>query len=405
MNPLTRTEQGIGHRVKTFEFKIKAARQAMPDELAIINRDYALEPLTAEQVYVCEMNLANDQVDRDNEKFPVEVLREFALTLPGKSFLFNHERDHYGRGRYLSAEVVEEGGVSHLATKHYMLASRYPDVVEDIKAGIARFVSIGFLADWPIPIYSPEDDPKAKDRRPLYWEYGLPAEALEGSLVWLGAQYDAQIKALQDKQAKNDRKPDTKGAKMNTEELIKQCQAICQQCITACEACMADPDCPPEMMEACKACIPGCQACVDGGIVAGSSAAATTTQAKIADEHAKALRAEREKAAEAYCDLAIAGGQLPPAQKESVRKLYLLDPDVARDLVKSLPNYFKVSRASAEGTVGGTTAGENGLKITDLTPEEQAEVGKFKANQTYFEKTCGITLQKHMSAHFPGKDW
>jgi len=404
MNPLTRTEQGIGHRVKTFEFKVKAARPPEPDELAIINSDYALEPLTAEQVFVCEMNLANDQVDRDNEKFPVEVLQEFALTLPGKSFLFNHERDHYGRGRYLSAEVIEEGGVSHLATKHYMLASRYPEEIADIKGGIARFVSIGFLADWPIPIYSPEDDPKAKDRRPLYWEYGLPAEALEGSLVWLGAQYDAQIKALQDK--KNDSKPDTKGrtTKMTTEELIKQCQAVCQQCIEACKACMADPNCPPEQMKACEACIPACQACVDGG-VAEVTAAATTTQAKVADEHAKAIRAEREKSADAYCELAIAGGQLPPAQKENVRKLYLLDPDVARDLVKSLPNLFNASRVSAEGTAGGATAGENGLKITDLTPAEQVEVDKFKANQIYFEKTCGITLQKHMAAHFPGKEW
>ena len=60
-------------------------------------------------------------------------------------------------------------------------------MLTDIDGGIVRHVSIGFNATNLIKV-TDEDTGDV-----LYWEYKGPGEALEGSLVWLGAQPGATI--------------------------------------------------------------------------------------------------------------------------------------------------------------------------------------------------------------------
>jgi hypothetical protein len=150
--------------------------------LEIINRDFVRRPHSAEELYTFEVYLANDQPDRDAERFPVEVLEDFARTIVGKSFLFNHERDNYGRGRFYRAEVRREGAMTWLVGSVYLLKARQEPLIADLEGGIARFVSIGFLAEAPKPVKGAQ-----------FAEYHAPVEALEGSLVWLGAQFEARV--------------------------------------------------------------------------------------------------------------------------------------------------------------------------------------------------------------------
>jgi len=64
----------------------------------------------------------------------------------------------------------------------YMLNNQHNDeTIQNIDAGIYRHVSIGFRASDLVAI-------KGQYDQILYWEYVAPGEALEGSLVWLGAQ-------------------------------------------------------------------------------------------------------------------------------------------------------------------------------------------------------------------------
>lgn len=169
-------------QTKRFDCRFKMLGAPSPEDLERINADFTRRPHSAEEIYTFEIYLANDQPDRDRERFPPEVLLGLAGTLVGKSFLFNHERDSYGRGRFYRAELRTEGEVTWLVGLVYLLRMRQEALIADLEGGIARFVSIGFLADPPIPI-----------KGLPYREYRPPVEALEGSLVWLGAQYEARV--------------------------------------------------------------------------------------------------------------------------------------------------------------------------------------------------------------------
>ena len=66
-----------------------------------------------------------------------------------------------------------------------------PKTLVKIDAGVFDFASIGYRAERLVPI----TDQKGTI---LYYEYQGRGEATEGSLVYLGAQYGAGIKSLED---------------------------------------------------------------------------------------------------------------------------------------------------------------------------------------------------------------
>ncbi|WP_020675552.1 hypothetical protein [Geopsychrobacter electrodiphilus] len=167
---------------------------------------YALQPLTAEQIFVGKQLLAHNGIDRDNERFPVAVLNDFAQTIPGKSALYSHEKRAFlPLGLYFAAKVedmsVEQfkaltGDDPNLPTGETVVKTMWawyyvvktPDVehvLQNILGGTYRYWSIGFRAADLAPVKSDINGPT------LYWEYAAPAEATEGSLVWLGAQQGA----------------------------------------------------------------------------------------------------------------------------------------------------------------------------------------------------------------------
>lgn len=154
----------------------------------------APEEFNKEDIQVFEMNLANNQVDRDRERFSEDVLKSFKKTLPGKSFLIAHKWGPPGEGLFYKASLKEEDGVLWLKAKFYVLVEHSGKLIQMIKAGIWKFVSIGYSAPTLVRIPKADDAAQAQ-----YWEYrnsnDNEAEALEGSLVWLGAQYEAEIKA------------------------------------------------------------------------------------------------------------------------------------------------------------------------------------------------------------------
>ena len=59
------------------------------EELALINVQ-TLRPLTAEKVYTFRLAACDDQVDRDNERFPRETLEGFAALFVGRPVLRDH---------------------------------------------------------------------------------------------------------------------------------------------------------------------------------------------------------------------------------------------------------------------------------------------------------------------------
>lgn len=181
--------------------------------VALINQRYALQPLTVAEVELRRMALANDQVDRTWERFSPAMLQRLGETLVGKSVLAHHQKWDYPLGRFYGT-TVERGsdGWTWLMAEYYMLKANEHEVLRaEIDAGVVSYVSIGFrggkewcdlcggwwlpwsreCAHWPGETYRIDGVDRICT---LTWEDpDGNAEAVEGSFVWLGAQYEAAV--------------------------------------------------------------------------------------------------------------------------------------------------------------------------------------------------------------------
>lgn len=201
--------------VKTFSLR----EQRIEDwQLSKINT-FALTQLSSEDIYVRQFLLAHTGIDRDNERFSEGVLEDFRRTLAGKSVLQGHNRNDLPKGLFFDAfvDVMDKNGFKILTGEDIRLPANiervsvlwgwvyFPkvdlnkDILALIEGGVCRYVSIGFKASGLYDV---------QDTNGNYMEYQAPAEALEGSIVWLGAQPGAIIKNAQGFKTAESRKRD-----------------------------------------------------------------------------------------------------------------------------------------------------------------------------------------------------
>lgn len=222
--------------IRSKEFEV-AGESLVPTEedLALINGRFALKPLTADQVYVRRLAVCNDLYDRTGERFPGYYLERFAETLPGKPLLAHHDKGQYPLGRFFRAEVVtepyearetrpgENGGepgrppVTWLYCWAYLVKTPANEEIRtQIDAGVYSHVSIGFRwADLACDLcgrsYFAGECPHVIDReydgrRCTATYAGDPGrvEAIEASLVYLGAQYGAVVTKSDDRKSEKE---------------------------------------------------------------------------------------------------------------------------------------------------------------------------------------------------------
>jgi hypothetical protein len=191
---------------------VKGAGQPSADQLAVINGPgYALSPVAAADVYVRSFYLAHNAIDRDGEFFDPGLLTDFAKTLPGKGMFIKHPMSWDGdsgpaEGKWFGAKVLAMSQIEArvalgqpnlqwapsqqqaqiLVADGYMV--RTDDnkaLIQKIDAGVAGDCSIGFNCAGRVDEKDQYDNTVADRLMP-------PGEALEGSLVWLGAQPGAR---------------------------------------------------------------------------------------------------------------------------------------------------------------------------------------------------------------------
>lgn len=222
-----------GAHHKELALSIKAAT---PNEaqLAAI-RAFTLDDIPADQLYARKFVMAHNAIDRDKECFSEQVLNDFARTLPGKGLYIKHPTSWQGdggpaEGRFYAAELVRMSHAEARALLREPGLTWPPDALDavllmghaytvrttdnasmlaKVDGGVVGDVSIGFSAK------SPERVHDAAGNELNVWRWNSPAEALEGSLVWLGAQPGARaVKSASTKE--ND---------MNLEEQLRAEQA------------------------------------------------------------------------------------------------------------------------------------------------------------------------------------
>lgn len=193
-----------------------AAVTPSEDDLKLINQ-YALAPVSAEDVTVVPIRLANTELDRSYERFTKACLERLAETIKGKSLMVGHDYSTAPAGRVFDAEVRKdpEGDGHYLFTRAFM--SNANPLTADVRMGIAKGASIGFQPSDRIcdldgkdydGYYKSASQRAASDEEPCSHiagrtydgklctlTYGgdlAQMEALEESLVWLGCQRGAE---------------------------------------------------------------------------------------------------------------------------------------------------------------------------------------------------------------------
>jgi hypothetical protein len=182
-------------------------------------RPFLLRDFNPDELYVRRMLLANDQYDRSHERFDMGYLTRFAETTVGKSVLGGHDHKSAPIARFFGSGVVkDENGWQWLETFFYMPTSTGNQLARDnIDSGVWSYVSIGANIDYAgmicdicgghyIPWYGPESEPTCQhmvgqtyDGRicTVTWTAAksnmAKVEVVEGSIVYLGCQYDAAI--------------------------------------------------------------------------------------------------------------------------------------------------------------------------------------------------------------------
>lgn len=198
-------------RHKTLAVAIKSAGEPTAEQMAAI-RTYTLADVPAEKLYVRTFALAHNAIDRDNEAFDEGLLADFARTLPGKGLFIKHPTgwdgdSGPGKGRWFAARAERmsldearetlrapdlqwppgtQTAVLLMADAYLVRTNGNADLLEEIDAGVVSDVSIGFRSGSRAAIT--DDDGRELTSTRLLG----PGEALEGSLVWLGAQPGAR---------------------------------------------------------------------------------------------------------------------------------------------------------------------------------------------------------------------
>ncbi len=212
-------------RHKSLSLRLKSAGEASAEQLALI-ANYTLADVPAEKLYVRTFVVAHNAIDRDKECFDEALLADFARTLKGKGLFIKHPQgwdgdSGPGKGRWFEATLQRmsleeartllrepalqwppgvETAVLLQADMYMTRTASNADLQTDIDAGIVGDVSIGFTA---------KDYERLVDASGVElnaWRITGPGEALEASLVWLGAQPGAR--AI--KGAKQSENPDVK---------------------------------------------------------------------------------------------------------------------------------------------------------------------------------------------------
>lgn len=131
-----------------------APHEVTEEELAAINK-YALEPLTAEEVFTFKATLCDNEVDRTYERFNLTALGDLQKLFLGKTVIKDHRHSADNQvARIYATELVETGKTTksgepytQLVAHCYMVrTASNADLIAEIKGGIKKEGSVGFAA-------------------------------------------------------------------------------------------------------------------------------------------------------------------------------------------------------------------------------------------------------------------
>lgn len=128
-----------------------APQEVTAAELKEINK-YALEPLTAEEVFTFKAVLCDNEVDRDSERFSLTALRDFKKLFLGRPVIKDHApRADNQVARVYATELVQSEKTTTFGEPYTQLVAHCygvktagnADLIAEIKGGIKKEGSVG----------------------------------------------------------------------------------------------------------------------------------------------------------------------------------------------------------------------------------------------------------------------
>lgn len=209
METATKTSPGATYKAARLE-----AQEVTEAELKQINK-YALEPLTAEDVFTFSAILCDNELDRQYERFSLKALKDLQKLFVGRTVIKDHDprADNQVARIYATELVTTDKAMSdgqayvQLKAHIYMLRTEgNKDLIAEIRAGIKKEGSVGFRAASSICSICGTDNTKsycphwpgrayAKEGGPQTCTFLLDGakEAYEFSLVAVPAQRQAGV--------------------------------------------------------------------------------------------------------------------------------------------------------------------------------------------------------------------
>lgn len=127
-----------------------APQEITEAELKAINK-YALEPLTADQVFTFKAVLCDNELDRAHERFNLKALQDLQKLFLGKTVIKDHSRSADKQvARIYSTELVQSDKATKSGELYTQLVARCymvktagnADLIAEIKAGIKKEGSV-----------------------------------------------------------------------------------------------------------------------------------------------------------------------------------------------------------------------------------------------------------------------
>ena len=186
-----------------------ASSGLLPGHLEDINR-LSRASLSAEEVYVFSLCLCDNEVDRDQERFPEKTLEQLAPLFVGKSGLFDHSWSARGQAARLYRKEAEleperltQAGDGYCWLKGWAYMVRTPDnqgLIAEIEGGIKKEVSVGCAVERSVCSFCGEEFhtcPHEKGAeyggRRCWAELVGASDAYEWSFVAVPAQRNAGV--------------------------------------------------------------------------------------------------------------------------------------------------------------------------------------------------------------------
>lgn len=124
----------------------------LKDDMSLINR-YTRKELSKDDVYIFNITLCDNEIDRDFECFSTKALEELEKLFEGKTGIFDHEMKASGQNARIFktwVETDENRKTSYgkpycrLRAKAYMIKTdKNKGLIDEIDAGIKKEVSVG----------------------------------------------------------------------------------------------------------------------------------------------------------------------------------------------------------------------------------------------------------------------